>query len=310
MHYSLYAGLAFAALFSLGAPFVVRRVSPALATWLVTTGSVISAVSLIGGLIGLAMTLVGQDPSVAAAAHWSLPTLRHADPVRPAVAATALAGLAIAAARFGWVGTQRWRAIAAAHRINRALADTGCDLIVLPATSPDAYAVPGRPGRIFVTRGMLALLSRAECDAMLAHERSHLRHRHHWHRTAVLLADSLNPLLRPLPRLQNLLTERWADEDAARVSDRSVVAAALRRAADAKDSAWERPVGALSLTSHPVEERIAAMMADPPRRGRLFVVAAAMGVLALSVYGTMDGLTDEAAFFHAVPSAHSAPVAR
>jgi len=303
MHYSVYAGLAFAALFGLVGPWIARRVSPATATWLMSTGSVVSALSAVGALCVLAMTLIGQNPSIAAEGDWSITALRHADPVEGPVAVAAVTMLAVGIARLAWVSLRRALALAAAHRINRSIGDTGSDLVVLAATAPDAYAVPGSPGRIFVTQGMLTLLSRAECDVMLAHERSHLRHRHHWHRTAVLMASALNPLLARLPRTQEWLTERWADEDAATGSDRAVVASALRRASAAADKSWHRPDGALALTSHAVENRIAAMLDDPPRRRPLMLTAAA-AVLVLSVLGTFDGMTDETQLFHSVIAVH------
>lgn len=300
MHYSVYVGLAFAALFGIVGPAIARRVSPAIATWLLSTGGIVSALSGVAALALLATTLIGQNPAVAAAGHWSITALRHADPVRWPVAMAALGMLAVGVARFGWVSLKRGRTVAAAHRLNQSVADTGTDLVVLPDRSADAYAVPGRPGRVFVTRGMLQLLTREECDVMLEHERSHLRHHHHWHRTAVLVASALNPLLFSLPRAQSWVTERWADEDAARGSDRAVVASALSRAA-AADRA-PRPGAALALSSNAVESRVAAMLAEPPRR-RPVMLAGAILILALSVSGTFDGLTDDAHLFHAAARA-------
>lgn len=305
MHYSVYAGLGFAALFGAVGPLVARRVSPALATWLLTVGSVISALSGVGALTALAMTLIGQDPSVAAAGHWSIAALRHADPVEQPVAITALVILASGVGQFTWAAYQRGAAIAAAYRLNRTVGDTGSDLVVLPDFTTDAYAVPGHPGRVFVTRGMLSLLTRPECDAMLAHERSHLRHRHHWHRAVVGIASALNPLLLPLRGAQEWLTERWADEDAAQSNDRAVIAAALSRAAAAANPSWHRPEGALALAFHPVDDRIAALLDRPPRR-RPILIAVAVAVLALSVLGTLDGAIDLAQLFHATSSATTA----
>jgi Zn-dependent protease with chaperone function len=303
MHYSVYAGLGFAAMFGLVAPYIARRVSPAVATWLLTTGGLVAGVSGIGALGLLAMTLIAQNPAIAAEGHWSIATLRRADPVRFPVALAALALLGGCLARFAMVSIKRSRALTAAYRLNHAVADTGTDLVVLAEDSPDAYAVPGRPGRIFVTRGMLTLLSRDEYDVMLAHERSHLRHGHHWHRTAVVVARSLNPLLQTLPRTQDWVTERWADEDAARANSRAVVASALSHAATAERPV-HRPAGTLALTSQTVDSRIAALLDEPPRRHPLMLVAA-LGILVLSVCGTFDGVTDEAQLFHAsVPSIH------
>jgi hypothetical protein len=309
MHYSVYAGLGFAAMFGLVAPLVARRVSPAIATWMISAGCVVSALSAVGALALLAMTLIAQNPDIAAAGHWSIPALRHADPVGFPVAVAALAALAIGIGRLAVVSFRRGRSLAASHRINRSLSDTGSDLVVLATAAPDAYAVPGRPGRIFVTRGMLTLLSREECQVMLAHERSHLRHHHHWHRTVVVMAGTLNPLLMPLSRTQEWLTERWADEDAARGNDRTVVASALARAAAAADRTWRRPEGSLALASYPVERRIAAMLEDPPRRHPMRVIVA-LAILTLSVCGTFDGVTDEATLFHSASTVHTVSVPR
>jgi hypothetical protein len=209
---------------------------------------------------------------------------------------TAIGLLAFGLGRFAWVSVRRAQAIATAHRLNRGMPDTGSDLVVLADPAADAYAVPGRPGRIFVTQGMLALLSREECDAMLAHERSHLRHHHHWHRTAVLLASALNPLLATLPQTQSWVTERWADEDAADGAERAVVASALSRAADAVQP-HRRPAAGLALTTRAVDSRVAALRAEPPRLRPLFLGVTVM-ILILSVLGTLDGITDEAHLFH------------
>jgi Peptidase family M48 len=296
MHYSVYFGLGFAALFGLVAPVIARRVTPAIATWLISTGGIVSALSGVIALGLLAMTLIGQDASVAAAGHWSIASLRHADPVRWPVAAVAIGLLSFGLGRFGWVTVCRTRSLAAAYRLNRLVPDTGSDLTVLPDLEADAYAVPGRPGRVFVTRGMLTLLTREECDVMLAHERSHLRHHHDWHRSAALVAAALNPLLASLPSTQAWLTERWADEDAARNNDRALVASALRRAA-AAERPTRRPGVALTLSVNAVDRRVAAMLAEPPRRHPL-MLAIAVAILVLSVSGTFDGFTDEARLFH------------
>jgi Zn-dependent protease with chaperone function len=310
VHYSVYVGLVFAALFGVTAPVLVRRVSPALATWLVSVGSVVAALSGAAALGLLAMTLIGQNPEVAEQGHWSISALRHADPVRWPVSVAAIGALVYGLARCAWESHRRARAMAVAHRLNRDVADSGADLVVLPDATADAYAVPGRPGRVFVTRGMLNLLSREECDVMLAHERSHLRHRHHWHRTVVTVASALNPLLLGLPRTQSWLTERWADEDAAAATNRELVATALCRAASASPPTGTQtgtPDGALTLTSKAVDSRVAAMRATPARR-RPVLLALAVLILGLSVAGTFDGITDEAQLFHVAGIVHHVSV--
>src|SRR5437764_56849 len=108
------------------------------------------------------------------------------------------------------------------------------ELAVIDAGAPSALAVPGRPGRIVVSSGMLRRLDAAQRRALLAHERAHLRHRHHLHQSATAVAAGLNPLLRPLQSAVRLSCERWADESAARASSRRTVAEALLRAAVAQ----------------------------------------------------------------------------
>lgn len=49
---------------------------------------------------------------------------------------------------------------------------------VLPHPSPTAYCLPGGHGTVVLSRGALATLARAEVDAVLAHERAHLKARH------------------------------------------------------------------------------------------------------------------------------------
>jgi Zn-dependent protease with chaperone function len=309
MHYSVYAGLTFAALFGLVAPFIARRIAPAAATWLLSIGSLVSGACAACSLGLLGMTLIAQNPAIAAEGHWSITALRHADPVRFPVAVTALGLLALCLARFAIVLLRRGRALQQAYRLNRDVDDTGSDLVVLPDSGFDAYAVPGRPGRVFVTRGMLTLLSREECDVMLAHERAHLRHHHHWHRLAVTIGRSLNPLLSAVPRTQTWVTERWADEDAARGSERRVVAAALRRAA-AADRVDGRPDVALAYAADTVESRVAALLRSPPRRRHWLLILVALAILTLSVCGTFDGIADEFALFHGAVVLHAHTAAR
>ena len=45
--------------------------------------------------------------------------------------------------------------------------------MVVPDGTADAYAVPGWPGRIVVTAGMLDALNPDERRVLLAHERAH-----------------------------------------------------------------------------------------------------------------------------------------
>ena len=53
-------------------------------------------------------------------------------------------------------------------------------LVVLEDVRPLAWSLPGPQPRLVVTTGALHRLSDRELDALLAHERGHVRARHHW----------------------------------------------------------------------------------------------------------------------------------
>jgi beta-lactamase regulating signal transducer with metallopeptidase domain len=146
--------------------------------------------------------------------------------------------------------------------------------------------VPGRPGRVVVAESLLVALSAPERRALLAHERAHLAHGHHWHRGAVTLAAAANPLLGQLRSEIVYATERWADEDAAaEVGDRREVATALARVA----LIARRPAPGLrlALATQSVPARVAAMLARPPcGRPLLFIAIAAIPLI--GAVGVLD----------------------
>ncbi|MFI6765877.1 M56 family metallopeptidase [Streptomyces sp. NPDC050355] len=208
---------------------------------------------------------------------WSDPEVRAAVPYAEVAGAAAIpllaAALAVCAAAL-----RRYRRIRA--RTHRALdvLPAGADPAVLPDDDPYAYAVPGtpgrpgrpaRPGRIAVSRGMLRSLDGDERRALFAHERAHLRCHHHRYLLAVRLAGCVNPLLLPLRSAVAFATERWADEEAARVvGDRRLTARAVGRAA-----LVSRPGPAPELAHFaapapgPVPRRVAALLGPvPPAR--------------------------------------------
>lgn len=176
-----------------------RRLAEALpprpAAWLLAAAStglaLCSAAAL--GLLALAGAL--RLPFVAALGHLVTPLDEVPGAVAlpaacAAAALLALRGVALirtARRQFGEVRTAR-----------RRLAPSTGELAVVRDPCPYAYALPGRPGRIVVTTGMLRALDPAEREALFAHERAHLRGRHHLFLAAAELAAHLHPSLRSL----------------------------------------------------------------------------------------------------------------
>lgn len=157
-------------------------------------------------------------------------------------ALTLLAGCAAAVVR----STRRhWKEL---HRAVEVTDGSVGELAVLRDSRPDAYALPGlpgSPGRIVVTTGMLRALDPVERDALLAHERAHLAGRHHLLHAAAELAALCHPALRSLRAPMGYALERCADEAAAAaIGDRRVAARAIGRAAlaaRAAEGAQARP---------------------------------------------------------------------
>lgn len=153
---------------------------------------------------------------------------------------------------------------------------------------PDAYALGGPTGHVVVTSGMLHLLDAAERRVLLAHERSHLLHRHHRYLTLARVTAAAVPPLGFLTRRLCLAVERWADEDAALETggDRCLVARTILRAALGRSDYDGRAVLALGAVG--VRARVEALLRPAPDRswGPVTVLVAALGAVALVLAGS------------------------
>ncbi|MFE9453676.1 M48 family metalloprotease [Streptomyces sp. NPDC006739] len=273
MRFDVYTPLLLSLLLPLVSPVIGRRVAPALAARVLASAAVLTAAATTWSLALLGAALLGDAPPVVREAREE--GHRLADPVPGVIGVVACLALAVAVWRVQ-------RALRAERRTRRALhrvcaghpADT--ELIVAASEVPQAFAIPGRPGRILVTSAMLGALTPAERRVLLAHERAHLTHRHGPLVSAVTLAAAANPLLAPVRSAVTFLVERWADEQAAAaVGDRGTTARALARAALTAGRA--RRACALSFTDRAVTRRIAALQTTPPPH----LWSAALAVLAL-----------------------------
>jgi hypothetical protein len=175
---------------------------------------------------------------------------RAAGSGKPVAAAALIGALAVAAtvvlrllvSLYGV--TRRSRARRARHRLLVDLLDRaeqrdeiGPDnLRVLAGALPLAYCVPGREPRVVLSDGVLKVLDRAQVDAVLAHEQTHLRHRHE------VVMESFTAFYRAVPRplrsrapldAVHLLLEMVADDAARRRAGPAPLRAALERMTDA-----------------------------------------------------------------------------
>jgi Zn-dependent protease with chaperone function len=270
------------------ARLLAARAWPRIASWLLTvtalalaTGStIVLALLTVSGLVGI--TRVSES------GEWSPTVLRDLAAASGPVALACGVLLVAVVARIVIAGVRcaRWTIGVRSEAVR-----SSTELVVVDG-APVAVAVPFAGGRIVVARTLLAELEPAEVRSLLAHERAHLRGRHHWFLVLAGAAHALNPLVLPLRAAAEFALERWADEDAvADVGDRRVVATAVAKAALASTES-ARP--GLAATGGPVPRRVAALLSRsvPRRWGVVVSVVVALIVATWSVQATVEAAGD------------------
>lgn len=165
----------------------------------------------------------------------------------------------------------------------RAVAGTeGRHLAILKTDEPIAYAAPGKPGCVVVSRGLLSELNSDERRVLFAHERAHLAQKHHRYLLVGSMAQAIVPVLGRLNGQLQLATERCADEAAVSAvgGDRHAVAVTIGRAA-LVTTAFGGSVGAFGGGSVPT--RVDALLGEPDTSviAVLLLVAVAVAVGAI-----------------------------
>ncbi|WP_030591184.1 M56 family metallopeptidase [Streptomyces anulatus] len=270
-----------------------QHLHPRRAARLLTTVAVILASCSLVCLGLLVVVGTAQLPGNPLPDGWSDDEVREAVPHDAFAGKASILALVAVTAACGFTVHRHYRFRARAHRALAALPG-GDGVAVLPDDVPYAYALPGSPGRVMVSTALLASLEPAERRALFAHERAHLAGRHHRLLLATRLAGCVNPLLWPLLGALVYSTERWADEEAARVTgDRRLTARAVGKAALVSRPAPGGTAFAAFAAAGPVPRRVAALLGPvPPDRGwppaltpagaAAFVAAAGTTVSALS----------------------------
>lgn len=278
---------------TLGA-WVLRRAhwphrAPRLAvlTWQALSVSILLALVLAG--LGLWMPEGAWNADLAAVVHLCEETIRggitapadalvHLLGIVTAVAVTVRAGLALVAE------LRRARREARRHGELLRLAATPhprLGAMVLDHPVAAAYCLPGPAGDVVLTSAALRLLDTQELAAVLAHERTHLRERHHLVAAVARAVERTIPWLpaaRTARREQERLVEMIADDAAARLADRHAVARAVVRLAEGV-----APRAALGATDVAAAQRVQRMLGDARAlgpAGRVTVALAAALVAA------------------------------
>jgi beta-lactamase regulating signal transducer with metallopeptidase domain len=284
------------------------RLPPRTATWLLASSAVALAAASCGALGLITFAAAMRLPVVGALGGMSMRAVDrgdHASLPLGIITGSLLSFAAIAAVRACWL---RVAALVSAHRQSRRLPQTGRlagrdGAVVVADDGVDAYTVPGWPSRIVVTSGLLDLLSPAEREVVLAHERAHARGCHYLFTAAARLAAAANPLLRPLSAAVGYSVERWADERAAAAAGsrplaaHTIAKAALAASAQAgRRPAWAAALGVLPAWLHGgstglVPRRVAALLGPPPKRGRL-LAAVAIALVAVSCLSAIEVASD------------------
>lgn len=285
MTVAVYLPLLLPVLVALAARFAADRARPGAAVPALVAAAVLTAAATIWSLLLLFLTLFDDLPAMIALDGRA--GMRLPEPVPDGVAVTAVALLAIALIRLERDVHLRRTTV---RRLRHAGPSAG-GVVVADWSEPLAVAVPGRPGEILLTTGMLRVLDADERRAVLAHERAHLAHRHHRAMLLVGAAAAINPLLRPARETVTYLVERWADEEAAAgLGDRDLVARAVARAALA--TAGDRaPAPALGMHGGVIVRRVRALQGPPPAAARWqlpLLAGVALAALLLEATATVD----------------------
>ncbi|SDY13631.1 Peptidase family M48 [Modestobacter sp. DSM 44400] len=159
--------------------------------------------------------------------------------------------------------------------------------LLLEHPAPVAFCIPGARPLLVLSSGMLAELDEAQLAAVVAHERAHLRERHHLLLLPFVAWRAALPVLPAADRAHDEvrdLVEMRADDVAVASlrcpEPRRTLAAAI--VAVAGGAGGEVPAGALTVTGGAVAVRVRRLLAPArplPAAGRVGALVSALALL-------------------------------
>ncbi|MDN4175818.1 M56 family metallopeptidase [Nocardioides sp. SOB77] len=265
-----------------------RAPGVAIVVWLGLTSSVFLSLVLAG--VALAVPELPAGSGFAEFFHACSTALREHYSTPGGVTLSLLGASAAGCllARFAIVATRQYLRARRERDAQRALLRYACesfpepDVLVLAHATPLAYCLPGRHGRIVITEGALSVLTQQQLRAVLAHERAHIRARHH---LAVLAAAALDSALfgmlgtRHAKEAITDLVEMHADDaahDAAHPARRRDLATAVVLLAGGS-----RPAGALGVSGGATMVRVRRLAAPSEPVGWTMRASLLLGALVM-----------------------------
>ncbi len=155
---------------------------------------------------------------------------------------------------------------------------------VLEHPDPVAFCLPGARPLVVLSSGMVAELDAARLDAVIAHERAHLRERHHLYLLPFVAWQRALPMVPGTARAHDavrLLVEMRADDVALRALTGSAARRTLAEAiVSAAGGGAAVPGSALAVAGGSLERRVRRLL-EPPRPLPVLGRAAVLGSAAL-----------------------------
>ncbi len=236
----------------------------------------------------IARSVAGTDHCAAHDHHAHLCLAHgHAWAERPWAVALVAAAVAITLARLALLGGALLRGRRAIAQL-RAASTSLDDVRLVDSPQPFCFVAGLRRAEIYASTGAWHGLASDERDAMLAHERGHVRHHDLAWRTLLEVVGAFGAPLTPRPLLARWehATERLRDEEAGDVASPEAVAGAMVHMC--RLGAGPLPSGLVGFAAPPaaLDDRVRALLAGGPRGYRAATTLGAGGLVVMVLVGS------------------------